>query len=48
MSTSVIQLLCRTTKLGWFEEDQYRTIVEDAKQFLEKGTTGASQVLLHR
>ena len=37
MVTSVVQLLCRTTKLGWFDDHQ-RTIVEDAKRFLEKGS----------
>eukprot|EP00803_Ostreobium_quekettii_P004119 evm.model.scf_281.4 EVM.evm.TU.scf_281.4 scf_281:37255-51104(+) len=35
--TSVVQLLCRTTKVGWFD-DQQRTIVEDARRFLQKGS----------
>ena len=37
VATSMVQLLCRTTKLGWFDDDQHRNIVEDAKQFLAKG-----------
>mmetsp|Transcript_24027 Transcript_24027/g.60483 ORF Transcript_24027/g.60483 Transcript_24027/m.60483 type:complete len:1061 (+) Transcript_24027:348-3530(+) len=35
--TSMVQLLCRTTKLGWFDDDQHRNIVEDSKRFLERG-----------
>jgi exportin-7 len=32
--TQLIQLLSRTTKLGWFEDDAHRGIVTDAKKFL--------------
>lgn len=32
--TSLIQLLSRTTKLGWFDDDQYQGIVDDAKRLL--------------
>lgn len=39
--TSLVQLLCRTTKLCWFDDDHFRTIVEDAKAFLTKGTGGS-------
>lgn len=39
MVTSLIQLVARMTKLGWFEEDAYRTIVDDSKTFLDRGTT---------
>jgi hypothetical protein len=35
--TSLIQLLCRMTKLCWFDDDAFRSVVEDAKRFLEKG-----------
>lgn len=31
--TSMVQLLCRTTKLGWFDDDQHRNIVEDSKRY---------------
>ncbi|GMH42848.1 hypothetical protein BSKO_10767 [Bryopsis sp. KO-2023] len=41
--TSLIQLLCRTTKLGWFENEQQRTIVDSAKQLLERGGQGSPQ-----
>ena len=34
--TSVLQLLCRTTKLCWYDDDVFRNIVEDAKRFLDK------------
>uniref|UniRef100_A0A061RU54 Ran-binding protein n=1 Tax=Tetraselmis sp. GSL018 TaxID=582737 RepID=A0A061RU54_9CHLO len=37
VATSIVQLLCRTTKLGWFDDEQHRNTVEDAKCFLEKG-----------
>lgn len=37
VATSMVQLLCRTTKLCWFDDDHHRNIVEDAKCFLEKG-----------
>lgn len=35
---SIVQLVCRMTKLGWFDDDAFRTIVDDGKVFLEKGT----------
>lgn len=41
MITSLVQLLCRTTKLCWFDDDNFRNIVEDAKAFLTKGTGGS-------
>lgn len=40
--TSLVQLLCRMTKLCWFDDDMFQNIVEDAKTFLEKGSTGGS------
>jgi len=40
VTTSLVQLLCRMTKLCWYEEDQYRKIVDDASQLLEKGAAG--------
>ena len=40
VTTSLVQLLCRMTKLCWYDEDQYRKIVDDASQFLEKGAGG--------
>ncbi len=38
MCASLVTLLCRTAKLGWFDSDTHRAIVDDAKLFLEKGT----------
>lgn len=43
VATSLIQLLCRMTKLGWFEDDAFRGLAEEARAFLEKGTAGGSQ-----
>ena len=34
----LVQLLCRTVKLGWFDHDSHRTIVEDCKTLLDKGS----------
>ena len=34
------------TKLGWYEEDQFRKTVDDASQFLEKGAAGQSGLYL--
>ena len=44
MLTSLVQLLCRTSKLCWFDDEHFRSIVDDAKTFLEKGTSGGSMV----
>jgi len=33
-----VQLLCRTVKLGWFDSEAHRTIVEDCRQLLERGS----------
>lgn len=41
--TSIVQLLTRMTKLGWFEDEGYRTIIDDAKKFLDRGTAEGSQ-----
>ncbi|DBA92724.1 hypothetical protein WJX77_011928 [Trebouxia sp. C0004] len=46
VTTSLVQLLCRMTKLCWYEEDQYRKIVDDASQLLEKGAAGQSGLYL--
>ncbi len=35
----MVQLLCRTVKLSWFDHETHRGIIEDAKAFLEKGTS---------
>lgn len=37
--TSLIQLICRMTKLGWFEDDAMRLVADEGKVFLDKGVT---------
>ena len=39
-STSLVSLLCRVTKLGWFENEAYREIVTDTMQFLNQTQLG--------
>jgi len=34
----LVQLLCRTVKLGWFDHDSHRNIVEDCKVLMDKGS----------
>ncbi|CAG9462330.1 unnamed protein product [Pedinophyceae sp. YPF-701] len=36
--TSLLRLLARVRKLGWFEDDQHRKIVDDARKFKVGGT----------
>jgi hypothetical protein len=31
---SLIQLVCRITKFGWFDDDKFRDIVKEAADFL--------------
>ena len=38
VTSQLVQLLCRTTKLCWFDEDRFRGIVQDAQQLLDKGS----------
>lgn len=33
--TQLVQLLCRVTKLGWFEADTHKELVDDACRFLQ-------------
>lgn len=40
--TSLLQLISRMTKLGWYEDDDFRTIVEDAKNLMDRGTMDGS------
>ena len=34
VTTALVQLLCRVTKLGWFDYDAHHEIVEDVSKFL--------------
>lgn len=42
VATSLIQLLCRVTKLGWFDDGQFRDIVKEAMKFLNQVHTPAN------
>ncbi|CAM9672331.1 unnamed protein product [Heterosigma akashiwo] len=33
--TALVQLVCRITKLGWFDDVQHRELVEEVKKFLQ-------------
>ena len=33
---SLIQLLCRLTKLGWLDGDRFRDVVKESTNFLEQ------------
>lgn len=35
---SLIQLLCRVTKFGWFDDDKFREVVKEATNFLNQVT----------
>ena len=36
VTTSLIQLLCRITKLGWYDDDRFREVVTEAANFLSQ------------
>jgi len=38
VAVQLVQLLCRTVKLGWYDNESQRTIVEDCKLLLEKNS----------
>eukprot|EP00850_Spirogloea_muscicola_P007102 SM000035S13082 [mRNA] locus=s35:297618:305506:+ [translate_table: standard] len=38
VTTSLIQLFCRITKLGWYDDDRFRDIVKEAMKFLTQAT----------
>ncbi len=33
--TSLIQMVCRLTKLGWFDDPQHREITQEVTKFLQ-------------
>ncbi|XP_050938104.1 uncharacterized protein LOC103488430 isoform X6 [Cucumis melo] len=39
VSASLIQLLCRLTKFGWFDDDRFRDIVKESTNFLGQATS---------
>ncbi|KAJ6428212.1 hypothetical protein OIU84_023601 [Salix udensis] len=36
VNASLIQLLCRVTKFGWFDDDKFREVVKEATDFLSQ------------
>ena len=42
--TSILQLVCRMMKLGWFEDEAMRGIADEGKLFLEKRSDGGPGV----
>jgi len=36
VTASLIQLLCRITKFGWFDDDRFRDVVKEATDFLSQ------------
>lgn len=37
VAVNVVQLLCRTVKLAWFDSDAAKAIVDDCKALMERG-----------
>ncbi|XP_010251844.1 PREDICTED: exportin-7 isoform X2 [Nelumbo nucifera] len=37
---SLIQLFCRVTKFGWFDDDRFRDVVKESMNFLSQATSG--------
>ncbi|KAJ6961571.1 exportin-7-like isoform X1 [Populus alba x Populus x berolinensis] len=40
VNASLIQLLCRVTKFGWFDDDRFREVVKEATDFLSQSNSG--------
>lgn len=40
VTASLIQLLCRVTKFGWFDDDRFRDLVKESTNFLSQATPG--------
>lgn len=38
VTSSLIQLLCRVTKLGWYDDEHFRDVVTECTNFLAQGT----------
>nr|XP_028954506.1 exportin-7-like [Malus domestica] len=39
VTASLIQLLCRLTKFGWFDDDRFRDVVKESMNFLNQATS---------
>ncbi|KAE9603461.1 hypothetical protein Lalb_Chr11g0061181 [Lupinus albus] len=40
VTASLIQLLCRLTKFGWFDDDRFHDLVKESMNFLSQATPG--------
>lgn len=38
VTASLIQLLCRVTKFGWYDDDRFRDVVKESTNFLSQVT----------
>ncbi|CAI5993163.1 unnamed protein product, partial [Closterium sp. NIES-64] len=38
VTASLVQLLCRISKLGWYDDERFRDIVDECTKFLAQGT----------
>ena len=36
VTASLIQLLCRLTKFGWFDDDRFKDVVKESMNFLNQ------------
>ncbi|XWS57087.1 hypothetical protein CRYUN_Cryun09bG0141600 [Craigia yunnanensis] len=39
VTSSLIQLLCRVTKFGWFDDERFHDVVKESTNFLSQGTS---------
>ncbi|KAK8999110.1 hypothetical protein V6N11_070287 [Hibiscus sabdariffa] len=39
VTASLIQLLCRVTKFGWFDDERFHDVVKESTNFLSQGTS---------
>ncbi|XP_050281550.1 uncharacterized protein LOC126722441 [Quercus robur] len=39
VTASLIQLLCRVTKFGWYDDDRFRDVVKESTNFLSQATS---------
>lgn len=40
VAINLVQLLCRTVKLAWFDSEAAKAIVDDCKALMERGSPG--------
>ena len=47
VAASLIQLLCRVTKFGWFDDDRFRDLVTESMNFLSQVTKSDCLICMH-